>query len=54
MGETWPNLNPTRGVYSKSNEVEGRIRAFTPKPKEKVCATCKFRALCPAALCTTP
>jgi hypothetical protein len=32
----------------------GHAGAFTPKPKEKVCATCKFRALCPAAVCTTP
>jgi hypothetical protein len=31
----------------------GHMEAFTPKPKEKVCEMCKFRALCPAAACST-
>jgi hypothetical protein len=29
----------------------GNAVAFSPKPKEKVCALCKFRALCPAVAC---
>src|SRR5215510_2354733 len=41
MGSTRPSLNPTRGVYSKSNETEGRMRAFTPKPKEPACFGCR-------------
>lgn len=31
----------------------GHAEAFTPSPKEKVCEMCKFRAVCPAAACTT-
>ncbi len=30
----------------------GHAEAFTPKPKEKLCETCKFRTLCPAAACS--
>lgn len=30
----------------------GHADAFTPKPKEKLCETCKFRTLCPAAACS--
>lgn len=33
--------------------IAGNAQAFTPKPKEKVCAVCKFRALCPAVACMT-
>lgn len=33
--------------------MAGNAEAFTPKPKEKVCEMCKFRALCPAAACST-
>jgi hypothetical protein len=33
--------------------VAGHADAFTPIPKEKVCETCKFRALCPAVACMT-
>lgn len=33
--------------------IAGHAEAFTPKPKEKVCEMCKFRALCPAAACST-
>jgi hypothetical protein len=32
----------------------GHAEAFTPKPKERVCEMCKFRTLCPAAVCSTP
>jgi RecB family exonuclease len=30
----------------------GHAEAFTPKAKEKLCETCKFRTLCPAAACS--
>jgi hypothetical protein len=32
----------------------GHVEAFTPKPRERLCEVCKFRAICPVAACTRP
>src|SRR6185436_12988171 len=37
IGRTRPSLKPTRGVYSKRSDIDGRIRALTPRPKEAEC-----------------